>query len=183
MRSGLLYWLFLAIITQHAASCQQSADTLLVSPENTHIEFTAKHFGIVNVSGTFKSFSGWLTVQNDIIISGHITLSSNSIFTNSQSRDRNLRDDEFLETQVYPSIIISFTNNNSPTLIQSQVRIKWVSNLTPINYEISHATPQRNSIEANSQISRKQFNLDFGTMDDLVSDKIEVSVLVTFSTR
>lgn len=166
-------------MASYSVNAQQSADTLLITPENTQIQFKAKHFGVLNVSGTFKSFSGWITIQNDIITSAQLKLKTNSIFTDNQSRDKSLKDEEFLNAIGHPNIYLGFTDNNSPDIIRSKLEIKNLSNNILIAYKVSAEIQGIKSIEASCQISRTLYSLDLGGMDDLVSDNIDVVVFVT----
>ncbi|GAB5523207.1 MAG: hypothetical protein Roseis2KO_10790 [Roseivirga sp.] len=165
------------------ANAQQGIDTLTITPDNTQIQFNAKHFGVLNVSGTFKSFSGWLIIQNDIIISAQLKLKTNSIFTDNHSRDKSLKAKEFLNAKGYPHINLGFTDNDHPAIIQAQLKIKRVSNIIPITYRLDPEIQGTQSIQANCKISRTLYSLDLGRMDDLVSDKIDVVVSITLITK
>ncbi len=164
-------------------SAQESPDTLLITPDNTQIQFKAKHFGVINVSGTFKSFSGWLTIQNDIIISAQLKLETSSISTDNHSRDKSLKDEEFLNARGHPNIYLGFADNKSPKIIKSKLKIKHLSNIIPIAYEVHPEVQGIKSVEASCQISRALYSLDLGGMDDLVSDKINVIVFVSFKVK
>lgn len=177
------YWLFLVYICVNSTFGQNSSHTFSIGPDNTRLEFRSKHFGVINVSGTFKSFSGQITITDDIITSGKISLNANSINTENSARDKSLRDKEFLDSHGYPIITVSFDKNDQATLISSLITIKERSVSIPVPYEISPTIKGTKSIKAHCNISRELFHLNFGSMDDLISDKIDVNVFVTLKNK
>ncbi len=183
MIKTLTCWLCLNIIFLCSAVGQGKNEVFEITPENTTIEFKAKHFWVVNVSGTFKSFSGQITISDEVITDGKILLDVNSIYTANNSRDRSLRDKEFLDAKGHPQITVRFIKNNRPDLISSLVSIKRKTISIPISYELGTMTLGTRSIRASCEISREQFNLSFGNMDDLVSDKVKISAFVTLKAK
>lgn len=183
MRSAFLCHALLIILFADSVQVQESSDTFALSPDNTKIEFIAKHFGVINVSGTFKSFQGQITMVNDIVSTAEITLTANSLTTNNNSRDRSLKDKEFLDPEGHPFIRVAFHNNTNQAIIESLVGIKGLINSVPINYETVKKGEETKIIKASCEISRKQFRLNLGSMDDLVSDKVEVAVFVTLKVK
>ncbi|MCE7996319.1 MAG: YceI family protein [Roseivirga sp.] len=183
MRSALLYYALLTSFCTYSLKGQEINKTLILSPENTKIEFRAKHFGVINVSGTFKIFQGQLTVVNNIVTVARVNLNVNSLTTNNKSRDKSLKNKEFLNPEAYPTIWVDFQNNTNPAIIQSHIKIKGHTNTIPIRYQILDKNLDTKTIEATCEISREKFQLDLGSMDDLVSDKVEVAVFVTLKVK
>lgn len=183
MTRNLKHWLLLIYISINSTFGQNSGDTFSITPDNTKIEFKAKHFGVINVSGSFTSFSGEITISDDIVTSGKITIDVSSINTANNSRDRSLKDKEFLDADGYPFITVSFDKNSKSTLVSSLITIKEKSISIPISYELSTRNENMRSIQAHCNISRNLFNLNFGSMDDLISDKIDISVFVTLKAK
>lgn len=183
MTCRLIYWPCLLMIIMHSLAGQDSTDTFLINPDNTKIEFKAKHFGVINVSGTFKAFQGQLQVRDNIIVSAKITLNVKSITTDNKSRDKSLKDEGFLDANGHPFITLDFENNHNLALIASQVKVKGTTKPVPIVYSVTQLNDTTRLIEANCEINRQLFLLDLGSMDDLVSDKIQVRVFITLKVK
>lgn len=183
MKSALLCYASLIISVTYSVKAQDSSDTYVLSPDNTKIEFNAKHFGVINVYGTFKSFRGQIFIVNEIVTTAEITLNVSSLTTNNSSRDKSLKGKEFLDLEGYPTVRVTFQNNTNPTIIESFVGIKGLINSVPINYETIDKDGETKMIKASCEISRKQFRLNLGSMDDLVSDKVAVTVFVTIKVK
>lgn len=183
MISKHIYSLYLLLIITPFVTSQDNDDTFSINPNNTKIEFKAKHFGVINVSGTFKDFQGQLQVRDDIIVSAKISLNVKSITTHNNSRDKSLKHKEFLDAVSHPFITLYFQNNYSSALIESEVKVKAATNPVPINYKVSQINDTTGIIEANLEISRRDFLLDLGSMNELVSDKVQVTVLVVLKLK
>lgn len=148
---------------------------------NTQIEFSAKHFGVLKVEGNFKKFSGKIVLEQGRITSGTLTIMVSSISTDNNARDRSLMSDDFLSVETYPTIKLNIVEGASH-LDKAQVltQIKGMKNIIVLDYSIQEYDGAFQLIVFCS-ISREDFNLDFGTMDDLVSDEIQVRATLAFS--
>ena len=179
--SSITILIFLTCI----ANGMQAQETKLtgkfaVDTTNTKIEFSAKHFGVLNVKGTFKKFSGSVEFENSVLKSGSIQLSASSISTGNQSRDRSLKNENFLDARTYPQITIHIYKSVDNSKAELIGRIKDMQSIIPLEYTVQDTDNGTTIVKAGCTISRKSFDLEFGTMDDLVSDLIEVTAYISY---
>jgi polyisoprenoid-binding protein YceI len=177
MSKILLYLLFLISIITLSVNAQD-VNTYTITPQNSKITFKAKHLRVLNVTGVFNKFRGEIQLSNNVIIYGALTLESGSISTNNDSRDKSLKAEEFIDAINYPYITLQFQNNKHPVLISPTLRIKTVVHPIAIHYKVTSIDLEKKKIEVTAQFNRSQFSLNLGSLDDLVSDKIEVSAQV-----
>ena len=172
----------LLVFKKHAQD-QYPSGTFKLDTSNTQIAFSAKHFGVLKVQGTFHEFSGQMNLKNGSIISGSLTIMVASVSTNNNGRDRSLKSDDFLAEKKYPTIDLEIVKDiNSLGEAQILTQIKKTKNIIDLEYKI-HEDRGDFQLIGSCTISRKAFNLDFGTMDDLVSDEIIVQVNISLERK
>lgn len=172
MTFSLRITIILLVFALSGVEAQESrlSSTIQLNSGNTQIEFSAKHLGVLNVDGTFNNFSGQLEIKNGILKSGSFIIEVASITTGSKSRDRSLKSKDFLNPESFPHINLRFEQNTNPSVVRVSTKIKGVTRTLQLRYEIDKSS----KLKVSCTISRKNFNLDFGSMDDLVSDLVLV---------
>jgi polyisoprenoid-binding protein YceI len=81
-----------------------AADTYTIDPAHTRVGFSARHFGISNVKGRFKEFTGTLVLEGDELKEATATIQAQSIDTGVPKRDAYLRTPDFFDATNYPTI-------------------------------------------------------------------------------
>src|SRR5438046_1169694 len=83
-----------------------AADTYNFDKAHTKIGFTAQHLVISTVDGRFKDFDGTITFDPEDLTksSVKVTIKTASIDTDSEARDKDLRNSEFLDVAKYPEM-------------------------------------------------------------------------------
>ncbi|OEK03415.1 hypothetical protein BFP97_18665 [Roseivirga sp. 4D4] len=157
-----------------------SAKTYEINSFNTQISFSAKHFGVLNVRGKFTEFKGSIVINGDLVENVFVEINANTINTGNKNRDRSLKTDVFLNPEAYPIIRFQSTENKDKGEIKGILSIKDSSNIAILAYD-TQREDKLLILSGDCSIKRDDFNLDFGTMDDLVSNevKIEVSIRLT----
>ncbi len=163
-----------AVLTLLFASTQTAnGQVILVGPENSKIEFTISHLGVLSVDGSFTNFSGTISIKDKRWdMSG--TIQVNSIFTGNPERDQTIKTEQYMNATNFPEI--KFIGSG----IENQDKIKVTGNLTlkkvtrPITFTLSRE--KKHFIAERFIIKRSEFNLTFGGMDALVGDEIEVKL-------
>src|SRR5947208_12451726 len=102
MRNKIFATALLTILV--AALPALAADTYNFDKQHTKIGFTAQHLVISSVDGRFKDFDGTITLDpKDITKSSvKVTVKTPSVDTDSEARDKDLRNSEFLDVAKYP---------------------------------------------------------------------------------
>ena len=64
-----------------------AADTYTIDPAHTRVGFSARHFGINNVKGIFREFTGTLVLDGGVLKEATATIQVQSIATGVTQRD------------------------------------------------------------------------------------------------
>jgi polyisoprenoid-binding protein YceI len=77
-----------------------------IDPNHSVIQFKVKHLGISNVAGTFKHFTGDVQSENEDFSQARVRciIDADSLDTNNQQRDKDLKSSDFLDTQKFKEI-------------------------------------------------------------------------------
>jgi polyisoprenoid-binding protein YceI len=81
-----------------------AADTYTIDPAHTRVGFSARHFGISNVKGIFREFTGTLVLDGEVLKEATATIQAQSIATGVAQRDNHLRTADFFDATNYPTI-------------------------------------------------------------------------------
>lgn len=149
-----------------------------INPTNTEITFSAKHMSVLNVKGKFTDFKGTIVLDNDVVKSALVEINVNTINTGNKNRDKSLKTDVFLHPEAYPLIRFESKDNRSSSEINGTLTIKDTSNLAVVNYTTEFKN-QFLILSGSYTLSREEFNLAFGSMNSLVSDKVKVQIKVS----
>ena len=180
--------------------------TFIIDSDSSEFAFTVEHLGLFKVDGSFQESSGSVQVDLDrkLPVQADVELSVASINTDDDSRDENLRSDEFLDAERYPFIRFEgvaimgskseiATDDSSrgrtegggrseENQIEGQITIFGVTRdvQIPFTFEIDDETAVPTIvIRAQFKLSRDEFSLSFGRlMDAMVGDEISVRVRI-----
>ena len=86
------------------------AGTYAIDPTHTQIELTARHLMVSKVRGSFKEFSGAITIgESPAESSVEVSIGAASIDTGVEDRDSHLRSPDFLDAENHPTISFAST--------------------------------------------------------------------------
>jgi polyisoprenoid-binding protein YceI len=161
-----------------------------LDPYHTQVEFSAKHLGMMTVRGHFGDVSatGDIDPDHPEASSVQVVIRTDSVRTNNDARDNDLRGSNFLEIEKYP--LITFTSTSVSPAGQDQftvagdLTIKGVTKPTPLHLtrlgEFNDPMMgHRIGYTARTTINRKDFGLNFNAVLDgkfVVSDEIQVMI-------
>ncbi|WP_298761419.1 YceI family protein [uncultured Psychroserpens sp.] len=150
--------------------------TYKIDPQKARVEFKVSHLGVLTVNGVFTEFDGEIILNNGnvFMLKGNVYVKS--INTNEKARDKILLSEPYLDEKTYP--ILHFQSSNvdkASKMIAGELTIKNEKRSIEMPYEILD-----DQIDITTRISRKDFNLDFGSMNGLIGDSIEIEIHITF---
>ena len=148
-----------------------------LSPNNTEISFSARHFRVLKVTGEFKELEGSLRIRNGLPWSSQLIINIESIDTGDRSRDRSIKGESFFDSKHNPTISFAFQENINQNELIGILTIKGVRKEVRAPYKISRVGKQL-IIEAECTLSRSEFELEFSGMDDLVSDEVKITAKI-----
>ena len=146
------------------------------------IKFTVIHMGFLEVAGEFKEFEGLINIShnpNHVSMIGRIKVSSMN--TENESRDETILSDAYLDSEHYPYIkyeAVSFHKGDTMDVLNGNLTIRETSRNVEIPIKIKTANNDVFSFVGDLTILRSDFNLDFGPMDELVGDKVSISLII-----
>jgi polyisoprenoid-binding protein YceI len=162
-----------------------------LDPYHTQVEFSAKHLGMMTVRGHFGDVAatGDIDPGKPEDSSVQVTIRTDSIRTNHEVRDNDLRSENFLDVEKFP--VITFTSTQvTPAgqdkyTVTGDLTIKGVTH--PVSLELTRygefndpgMMGHRIAYGATTKINRKDFGLSFSMMLDgrfVVSDEIQIMI-------
>ena len=152
--------------------------------ENSTVAFKIAHMGVLTVKGEFQKFSGILRFNKQELVSIESSIMVESINTKERSRDATLKSEGYLDVKNYP--LIGFTSSDIKITSVSKkiigvLKIKGVTREIELPFQmIKSKNPERTFIKISTLINRKDFELDFGLIDDLIGNEIEVELKIAF---
>jgi polyisoprenoid-binding protein YceI len=161
-----------------------------LDPYHTQVEFSAKHLGMMTVRGHFADVSATGDIDPDHPESSsvEVVIRTDSIRTNHEARDNDLRSSNFLEVEQFPIITFKSTSvapdGQDAYTVTGDLTIK--GNSRPVDLQLRKygefndpMMGHRIAYGATAQINRKDFGLNFSMVLDgrfVVSDEIQIAI-------
>jgi polyisoprenoid-binding protein YceI len=168
-----------------------AADTYNFDKAHTRIGFTAQHLVISSVDGRFKDFDGAIVLDPDITKSSvKITIKTASVDTDNESRDKDLRNTEFLDVAKYPEMTFvsdKIEKRGEGYVATGTFTLKGVSKKIelPFTFAGPIADPwgmQRVAAKASTKINRQDYGVKYNqAMKDgsaLVGNEVTLNLTV-----
>ena len=183
-------FIIIVIISLLSISGLFAADKYVVDKAHTNIGFTVKHLVISTVPGRFQDFDVvFMYDENDISKSSvTATISTASIFTDSEKRDEHLKSADFFDAEKYPEITFNsnnFQKTDDGYISKGTLTMRGVSKEVEIPFQILGIVkdPSGNTkmvIEGGLTINRQDFKVSWNkTLDTgglLVSDEVKIEL-------
>jgi polyisoprenoid-binding protein YceI len=161
-----------------------------LDPYHTQVEFSAKHLGMMTVRGHFADVTSVADIDPDNPEALHVevTIQAASIKTNHEVRDKDVRGENFLDTDAFPVITFKSTGveaaGDDRYTITGDLTIK--GNTRPVALQMTRLGEfndpmmgHRIGYSGQAKINRKDFGLTFNPILDgrfVVSDEINISL-------
>jgi polyisoprenoid-binding protein YceI len=161
-----------------------------LDPYHTQVEFSAKHLGMMTVRGHFAEVSATADIDpsHPEASSVEVTIQAASIRTHNETRDNDLRSENFLEVDKFP--LISFKSSSVEPAgtdryqLAGDLTIKGITR--PVTLDVTKygefndpMMGHRIAYNASGKINRRDFGLTFNMMLDgrfVVSDEIQILI-------
>ncbi|MGI8953719.1 MAG: YceI family protein [Nocardioidaceae bacterium] len=157
-----------------------TAGTWTIDPSHTEVGFSVRHL-MGKVRGKFEEFEGTIVTSADPdTSSATATIQLASINTGTADRDNHLRSSDFFSVEEHPVMAFASTGvkqtGDDSYVILGDLTIKGVTRTTEL--DVDGGT--RIGLEATTQISRKDYGIDFNipVQGDkvMIGDKITVTI-------
>ncbi len=179
----------IALLASLSAFAQTS--TWNIDPAHSTAQFTVRHLGISNVTGSFTKVTGSVILNDKDIAQSQVSASIDvsSVDTRVEMRDKDLKSPNFFDVEKYPTIEFK-----SKKIAGSGGKLQVIGDLTihgtthEVTLDVDGPTPEltdpwgnsRRGISATTAISRKDFNLVYnkllGTGEAVVGDNVKIQI-------
>ena len=179
----------IALIASLSALAQTS--TWNIDPAHSTAQFTVRHLGISNVTGSFTKVTGTVVLNDRDITQSEVSaiIDVNSVDTRVEARDKDLKSPHFFEVEKYPTIEFK-----SKKIVSNGGRLQVIGDLTihgttrDVTLDVDGPTPEladpwgnlRRGISATTTINRKDFNLLYNNLvktgEAVVGDTVKIQI-------
>src|ERR1700722_12247921 len=162
-----------------------------IDPAHSTAQFTVRHLGISNVTGSFTKVSGTVVLNDKDITQSQVAASIdvNSVDTRVEARDKDLKSPNFFDVEKYPTIEFK-----SKKITGSAGKWEVVGDLTihgathEVTLDVDGPSSEvadpwgnaRRGISATTSINRQDFNLTYnkmlGTGEAMIGDTVKIQI-------
>jgi len=165
-----------------------AADTYTIDPAHTRVGFSARHFGISNVKGIFREFTGTLVLDGEVLKEATATIQVQSITTGVAQRDNHLRTADFFDATNHPTITFKtkrIENKGKDLVMVADFTMRGVTKELRLPVTLSKPIKDpwgamRVGLEAKTKLNRKDYGIRYNDLLEsgipAVGDEIEIEI-------
>lgn len=184
-------WLLVAALFQVPVQAQPARYEL--DPDHLSIGFLVEHLGYAKVLGLFRAARGGFSFDEatGTLSDVRIEVDTQSVFTNSEARDRHLKGKDFLHSSEHPRMVFSAASARRVGDRQFEIpgELELLGKRQPLvlraTWNKSAASPIDKSFRlgasATASLQRSAFGMSYGVANRWVGD--EVSILIEFEAQ
>lgn len=165
------------------------AGTWNIDPTHSTVGFVARHLVISKVRGSFRSFSGAITIDAqplDSSVSASIDMAS--VDTADENRDAHIKGEDFFDVAKFPTMTFTSTKvvqDGDDFAVTGDLTIKGVTRSVILELEFNGVSKDpwggtRAGFSAETEINRKDFGLEWNVVMEtggvLVGEKIKIEL-------
>lgn len=154
--------------------------TFNIDKVQSEIQFKISHLGAFKVKGIFEEFSGKISFDEEHLFSVECDILVESINSDNEERDKIICEEAYLNTSEFPQIIFEATKFDlgvEDLEMEGWLIIKDVENTIKFPYDFTFSEDLKTvTLSAETQITRKEFNLIFGSMNGLIGNKVDIKL-------
>ena len=171
---GLIWFNSIAVFGQNG--------TYVVDTTQSKIAFKVSHMGPFKVKGSFSDYSGSMEFESGQFKVLNAEVSFSSVDTGNDERDEILLTEPYFDVEKYPLITYRADNlarTDNGLILHGRLTIKGVEKYVSIEVEQDY-DPENEiiTIDGETEISRKNFELKFGSMNGLIGNKVNIAIQI-----
>jgi polyisoprenoid-binding protein YceI len=179
-----------AVVLLSAAAMAQTS-SWDIDPAHSAAQFTVRHMGLSNVTGSFTKVSGSAVLNDKDITQSQVqaTIDVSSVDTRVADRDKDLRSPNFFDAANYPTMEFK-----SSKIVNNGGKLQVIGDLTmhgttrPVTLDVDGPTAEtkdpwgntRRGLSATTTINRQDFGLKWnnrmGTGEAVVGDMVKIQL-------
>ncbi|GAB6431457.1 hypothetical protein bcgnr5372_46400 [Bacillus luti] len=161
-----------------------------VDTRHSHVGFSVKHMGLMNVRGEFNDITGTIvTNEKEEFVSADITIGVDSIDTRDAERDVHLKNADFFNVSTHPNMKFRSTSitkeSDSDYLVKGNFTLLGVTK--PLEFTLVKTDSikgmfgeTRMAVEIDGQIDRQEYGMKYHQLADngglLVGNKVKLNI-------
>jgi polyisoprenoid-binding protein YceI len=180
-----------AIVLLASLSALAQTSTWNIDPAHSTAQFTVRHLGISNVTGSFTKVAGSVVLNEKDIAQSQVSASIDvsSVDTRVEARDKDLRSPNFFDVEKYPTIEFK-----SKRVVSSGGKLQVIGDLTihgtthEVRLDVDGPSAEltdpwgnsRRGISATTTINRKDFSLVYNNLlktgEAVIGDNVKIQI-------
>jgi polyisoprenoid-binding protein YceI len=165
------------------AAQASAADSYVIDPVHSSVQWKVQHMGAGHVWGRFTDFSGTLRLDGSAPEQSavELTVKSASVLTDNEKRDQHLRSPDFFNARQFPVITfkssaVKPTGPNSAE-VAGELTLKGVTRTVTARATRTGAQGDLVGLEATLTLQRSDFGMGFGVGQGL-GDEVQLLISV-----
>lgn len=179
-------------VVDHAVVAPADSATWVVDKAHSRIKFSVSHLLVSQVEGSFRLFEGSMESAREDFSDARIvfTIDAASIDTENEMRDNHLKNDDFFNTEKYPSIRFESTSfqpiGGNQYQLTGNLTIRDVTR--PVTFDVTYggaaatSSGTRLGFKAKTTINRFDYNIKFNRLTEtgglMVGKEVDIVVNV-----
>lgn len=175
-------------MTASTATTQLGTGVWAIDPVHSTIGFSVRHLMVSKVRGTFDSFDGAITVDENGTPSVTAEIAVDSINTRNEQRDAHVKSADFFDAEKYPTASFRSTAvraDDDHYALDGEFTLKGVTKPVTLQLQFNGVNPGMGhgevaGFEASVVLNRKDFGIDIDlpleTGGAVVGDKVSVTL-------
>jgi polyisoprenoid-binding protein YceI len=157
-----------------------------IDPVHSHIAFVGRHMMVNKVRGHLERFQGQIvTAADPLQSSATVTVDMNSVTTGNQTRDNDLRSDNFFAAGTHPTMTFRSTGirrQGKHFVLDGKLTVRGATRPVSLRFKINgFATDPDDGARAGFSATGEINRIDFGVCTNppvlgLASDKVRIEI-------
>ena len=172
--------------SQEANPKPAGAETLVILPDNSKIEFVAAKVTRSH-NGSFKQFNGAVDLVNNAVEQSRVTIDIDaaSVVTDEDDLTKHLKTPDFFDVSRFPKATFTSTKIESTTTAGATHTVTGNFELHGVKKAITfpaniQLAPDKVTVSAEFAINRKDFGITYpGKTDDLIRDGVVIKLTLS----
>lgn len=181
----------LAAQTAEAPAEAVSQNTWQIDASHSELSFRIRHF-VSKVRGTFGQWTGTVTADPDQLGNGsvQVVIDANSIDTNNERRDADLKSEDFFYAEKFPQITFTSRSvevNGTDLTIVGDLTMRGITRPVTLTGEyigmtVDNRGRQRIGFEASTTVDRLDWGITWNRIAEgggaMLGDEVEIEIVV-----
>ncbi len=171
---------------------QAAPETYVIDPRHTTVAFLVHHIGYQNTLGQFLEVEGSFVFDEETqdLDDLQVSISSTSVFSNDEPRDKHVRGGDFLDVESHPEITFHMREAKATSAESGQIMGDLtilgvtqpvtldvtLNKIGPYPFPVKGSVPYVLGVSARATVKRSDFGMTYAVENGLVGDEVQVII-------